>query len=61
MQKANEQQIDIDALVDRIDAFMENGGGHMNVKGGSGEIEEIHSNTCCCGENTDEACKTPVR
>ena len=59
MQNKNEQQIDIDALVNRIDAFMENGGGHMNVKGGAGEIEEIHSTTCC-GENTDTACKTPV-
>ncbi len=59
MQEQSKEQR-IDELIDRIDAFMQNGGGRMNVKGGSGELEETHCTTCC-GENTDNACNTPAK
>ena len=35
-----EKQRQIDALVERIDAFMKNGGGRMRVTGGEGEAQE---------------------
>lgn len=50
----------IDELINRIDSFMENGGGRMNVNGGDGEAMEIHC-TSCCGEFSDPAVKTPAK
>ena len=57
-EKTSEQQID--ELIARIDNFMKNGGGRMNVSGGAGEAKETHT-TCCCGEIADKACNTPVK
>ena len=50
----------IDELIARIDAFMANGGGRMNVTGGEGEAKEEFC-TSCCGEFSDSACNTPVK
>lgn len=52
----------IDELIDRIDAFMANGGGHMNVKVKS-EDGEVAIERCatCCGEFSDSACNTPAK
>ena len=51
----------IDELINRIDSFMSNGGGRMNVSGGDGEeVKEQHT-SCCCGEFTDSPCCTPVK
>lgn len=55
-----EKEERIDELVARIDAFMEKGGGRMNVSGGEGEATENHCH-CCCGESSDNACNTPVK
>ena len=48
-----EKQRQIDALVERIDAFMKNGGGRMRVTGGEGEAQETrcadHSVWCGSG------------
>lgn len=59
MQKQN-AQARIDELVKRIDTFMANGGGRMNVRGGEGRITETHV-TACCGECADDVCNTPAR
>ena len=47
----------IDELIDRLDSFMSNGGGHMNIKNtGEGTIvTETHCSTCC-GESADKPC-----
>ena len=50
----------VDELVERIDEFMKKGGGRMNVSGGEGEATETYCHSCC-GENTDNACNTPVK
>ncbi len=52
----------IDELIDRIDAFMANGGGHMNVKV-KGEEGEVAVERCatCCGEFSDSVCNTPAK
>ena len=49
-----EKQRQIDALVERIDAFMKNGGGRMRVTGGEGEAQETRC-AACCGEGAAEA------
>ena len=59
MQEKNENER-IDELVDRIDAFMNNGGGRMNVSGGEGEASETYCHSCC-GESADNACNTPAK
>ena len=51
-----EKQRQIDALVERIDAFMKNGGGRMRVTGGEGEAQDA-----CCGEGAAEACNAPAK
>ena len=38
-----EKQRQIDALVERIDAFMKNGGGRMRVTGGEGAAEACNA------------------
>ena len=53
----------VEELMAKIDAFMANGGGHMNVRGGecgSAEIVETRCTTCC-GQDQDPACNTPVK
>ena len=50
----------IDALVERIDAFMKNGGGRMRVTGGEGEAQETRC-AACCGEGAAEACNAPAK
>lgn len=49
----------IDELVGRIDSFMENGGGRMNISGGKGEPTETHCHVCC-GEQGDKCPLTPA-
>ena len=46
-----EKQRQIDALVERIDAFMKNGGG---------EAQETRC-AACCGEVAAEACNAPAK
>lgn len=53
------EQERIDELVAKIDAFMVNGGGRMNVKGGEGDAQETLC-TSCCGEFADDTLKTPA-
>ena len=53
-----EKQRQIDALVERIDAFMKNGGGRMRVTGGEGEVRCAGA---CCGEGAAEACNAPAK
>ena len=55
-----EKQRQIDALVERIDAFMKNGGGRMRVTGGEGEAQETRC-AACCGEGAAEACNAPAK
>ena len=50
----------IDELIDRIDSFMANGGGRMNVSGGDGEPSETHCHACC-GESADGICHVPAQ
>ena len=50
----------IDELIDRIDAFMANGGGRMNISGGDGDPSETHC-TQCCGEFSDPDINAPVK
>ena len=49
----------IDELIGRIDSFMENGGGRMNVAGGDGDPAETHC-TSCCGEFCDPGINAPA-
>lgn len=50
----------IDDIIDRIDRFMSNGGGHMNITGGEGTaVTEIRCTTCC-GESADPPCHAPA-
>lgn len=58
MSKGNDERID--DLIEKIDSFMENGGGHMKIAGGEGEAIETYC-TSCCGESSDTACNTPVK
>ena len=46
-----EKQRQIDALVERIDAFMKNG---------EGEAQETRC-AACCGEGAAEACNAPAK
>ena len=62
-----EKQRQIDALVERIDAFMKNGGGltgvtsfKVSVTGGEGEAQETRC-AACCGEGAAEACNAPAK
>ncbi len=59
-EKEKQEEERIDELIDRIDAFMANGGGHMNVTGGEGEATVKRCATCC-GEFSDSACNTPAK
>ena len=47
-----EKQRQIDALVERIDAFMKTGG--------EGEAQETRC-AACCGEGAAEACNAPAK
>ena len=59
MQEKNSEER-IDDLIDRIDEFMAEGGGHMRITGGEGDAAEYHC-TSCCGEDTDPIVNTPVK
>ena len=54
-----EKQRQIDALVERIDAFMKNGGGRMRVTGGEGEAQETAAPPAA--EGAAEACNAPAK
>lgn len=58
METDKEKQID--DLVNRIDLFMSQGGGRMNVTGGHGTPDEF-SCVSCCGEDFDPPVKTPAK
>lgn len=61
-QKKQTTAQDIDDLVSMLDGFMENGGGHMNVKvENPQELSAIHVetfNTAYCSDNM--ACSVPT-
>ena len=58
--KVKTEEERIDELIERIDLFMEKGGGRMNVTGGEGE-PEVKSCPTCCGESTDQCFTMPVK